>query len=82
MRARAFSVKLNPELEEQCLGDLSYLCTEMTKPGEELKCLQEHMEKITPACKKAVTDLIQVCLFPLSLSINAQFRQSLSCSWF
>lgn len=54
MRQRAISVDLIPELEDECLDDLSALCFEKTAKGEEMQCLQEHLEKLSARCRSAV----------------------------
>lgn len=55
MRQRAVSVDLIPEVEDVCLDDLSALCFDKTQKGEEMDCLQNHLEELTKECKKAVT---------------------------
>ncbi|XP_055383667.1 Golgi apparatus protein 1 [Condylostylus longicornis] len=55
MRQRAISVELIPEVEDKCLDDLAALCSDKTKKGEEMQCLQDNLEKLQPECRKAVT---------------------------
>lgn len=55
MRQRAVSVDLIPEVEENCLEDLSTFCFDKTQKGEEMECLQNHLDELTKECKKAVT---------------------------
>jgi golgi apparatus protein 1 len=55
MRQRAISVDLIPEVEDNCLEDLSTYCFDKTQKGEEMQCLQEKLEELTKECKKAVT---------------------------
>ncbi|ODN04277.1 Golgi apparatus protein 1 [Orchesella cincta] len=54
MRQRALSVRLIPEIEQSCMNDLSDICSDKTKPGEELECLQDHLEELEKDCKMAV----------------------------
>lgn len=41
------SVELQPEVEYSCLNDLARYCVREQEPakGEEMICLQEHLEK-------------------------------------
>ena len=55
MRQRAVNVDLIPEVEDVCLDDLAALCFDKTKKGEEMECLQNHLEDLNKECKKAVT---------------------------
>lgn len=55
MRQRAVSVDLIPEVEDVCLEDLSAFCFDKTQKGEEMDCLQNHLEELAKECKKAVT---------------------------
>lgn len=55
MRQRAVSVDLIPEVEDVCLDDLAAFCFDKTQKGEEMDCLQNHLEELTKECKKAVT---------------------------
>ncbi|CAO1434349.1 unnamed protein product [Diamesa serratosioi] len=55
MRQRAISVDLIPEVEDSCLEDLATNCFDKTKKGEEMECLQQHLEELTNDCKSAVT---------------------------
>lgn len=55
MRQRAVSVDLIPELEEECLDDLSVYCFDKTEKGQEMQCLQDNLERLTEACRKAVS---------------------------
>lgn len=51
MRQRAISVDLIPEVEDECLDDLSKLCFDKPEKGEEMQCLQDNMEKLQDRCK-------------------------------
>lgn len=55
MRQRAVSVDLIPEVEDVCLDDLATFCFDKTRKGEEMDCLQNHLEELGKECKKAVT---------------------------
>ncbi|CAM1322896.1 GLG1 (predicted), partial [Pycnogonum litorale] len=54
MRQRAVSVHLHPEIEEPCLADLSEHCVNRMYPGQELSCLQEHLDELSEPCRMAV----------------------------
>jgi len=51
MRQRAISVDLIPEVEDECLDDLSLFCFDKTAHGEEMQCLQDNLEKLKEKCK-------------------------------
>lgn len=55
MRQRAVSVDLIPEVEDVCLDDLASFCQDKTHRGEEMECLQNHLDELLKDCKKAVT---------------------------
>lgn len=60
MRQRAMSVKLLPEIEQKCITDLSDFCGDKVKPGEELECLQDHLEELDKECRAAVGNWTKV----------------------
>lgn len=60
MRQRAQSVDLQPEIEDHCLDDLSELCANKVKKGEEMVCLQKNMERLSNDCQKAVESFTEV----------------------
>lgn len=60
MRQRALSVHLLPEIEDACMGDLTELCSEKTKPGEELQCLQTHLDDLDKECRQAVSNFTEL----------------------
>lgn len=49
MRQRALNVDLQPEVEDACLEDLALYCFEKTAKGEEMVCLQDHLEQLVPS---------------------------------
>lgn len=55
MRQRAVNVDLIPEVEDVCLDDLAAFCFDKTQKGEEMECLQNHLDELNKECKKAVT---------------------------
>lgn len=55
MRQRAVSVDLIPEVEDDCLDDLSAFCFDKTEKGQEMQCLQDNLERLTEACHSAVS---------------------------
>ena len=54
LQQRAMSVNLNPEIEANCRQFLHTVCLSHVKPGEELGCLQEHLETLDNQCRKIV----------------------------
>ncbi|XP_067007577.1 Golgi apparatus protein 1 [Anabrus simplex] len=60
MRQRAISVDLQPEVEEVCLEDIAANCFEKTGKGEEMVCLQDRLETLSPACKVAVSNFTEI----------------------
>ncbi|XP_014673318.1 PREDICTED: Golgi apparatus protein 1-like [Priapulus caudatus] len=59
MRQRAVSVKLQPEIEEPCIHDLSRFCSDNTEEEEEMQCLQTHLDELEATCKTAVTEFTE-----------------------
>lgn len=60
MRQRALNVDLHPEVEDACLDDLALYCFEKTNKGEEMVCLQDHLEQLKPHCKEIVSNFTEV----------------------
>lgn len=60
MRQRAISVDLHPNIEMFCIEDLSKFCTSRTGKGEEILCLQDHLEELAPDCKAQVFNFTEV----------------------
>ncbi|CAG9121359.1 unnamed protein product [Plutella xylostella] len=54
MRQRAISVDMLPEIEDVCIDDLANICFENTGKGEEIDCLQNKINELSPKCKDAV----------------------------
>ncbi len=54
LEQRALSVRLHPEIEEACRTDLVTLCVSHTKPGEELRCLQNNLDDLVDECRHEV----------------------------
>ena len=54
LQQRAMSVNLNPEIEATCRQFLHTVCLSHVKPGEELGCLQEHLDTLDSGCRKTV----------------------------
>ncbi|XP_055705911.1 Golgi apparatus protein 1 isoform X2 [Phlebotomus papatasi] len=59
MRQRAISVDLIPEVEDECLEDLAGFCHDRTGRGEEMQCLQDHMDKLQKKCMQAVINFTE-----------------------
>ncbi|KAF3855356.1 hypothetical protein F7725_023411, partial [Dissostichus mawsoni] len=51
LHQRALDVKLDPELQRRCMTDLGKWCSEKTDPGQELECLQDHLEELVSDCR-------------------------------
>ncbi len=58
MRARAKSIDLVPEVQENCADDLGELCSQsqsINERGEELRCLQRNFKNLRDDCQQAIT---------------------------
>ena len=44
MHERAAYVDLHPEIELACMNNLAEFCSQKTKPGEEIACLQDNLD--------------------------------------
>ncbi|XP_037103049.1 Golgi apparatus protein 1-like isoform X1 [Syngnathus acus] len=60
LHQRALDVKLDPELQKRCMTDLGKWCSEKTDTGQELECLQEHLEDLVSACKDVIGNLTEL----------------------
>ncbi|KAM9817200.1 Golgi apparatus protein 1-like [Neosynchiropus ocellatus] len=60
LHQRALDVKLDPELQKRCMTDLGKWCSEKTDTGQELECLQEHLEDLVSACREVVGNLTEL----------------------
>ena len=60
LRQRAMSVNLHPDIEEECRSFLHTVCLSHTKPGEELGCLQEHLNTLEPGCRHKVEEYTKI----------------------
>ncbi|XP_072382260.1 Golgi apparatus protein 1 [Diabrotica undecimpunctata] len=60
MRQRAVSVNLQPEIEEACVKDLSFYCQDKLKKGEEIQCLQDHLEDLEDKCQDIVESFTEM----------------------
>lgn len=60
LHQRALDVKLDPELQRRCMTDLGKWCSEKTDPGQELECLQDHLEDLVPDCREVVGNLTEL----------------------
>ncbi|CAG5849057.1 unnamed protein product [Menidia menidia] len=60
LHQRALDVKLDPELQRRCLTDLGKWCSDKTDTGQELECLQEHLEDLVSGCKDVVGNLTEL----------------------
>uniref|UniRef100_A0A3B4WZA9 Golgi apparatus protein 1 n=1 Tax=Seriola lalandi dorsalis TaxID=1841481 RepID=A0A3B4WZA9_SERLL len=60
LHQRALDVKLDPELQRRCMTDLGKWCSEKTEAGQELECLQDHLEDLVSDCKDVVGNLTEL----------------------
>uniref|UniRef100_A0A8C4HKZ5 Golgi apparatus protein 1 n=1 Tax=Dicentrarchus labrax TaxID=13489 RepID=A0A8C4HKZ5_DICLA len=60
LHQRALDVKLDPELQKRCMTDLGKWCSEKTDTGQELECLQDHLEDLVSACREVVGNLTEL----------------------
>ncbi|XP_060779242.1 Golgi apparatus protein 1b isoform X3 [Neoarius graeffei] len=60
LHQRALDVKLDPELQKRCMIDLGKWCSEKTDTGQELECLQEHLEDLVADCRDVVGNLTEL----------------------
>uniref|UniRef100_A0A8C1UBW9 Golgi apparatus protein 1 n=1 Tax=Cyprinus carpio TaxID=7962 RepID=A0A8C1UBW9_CYPCA len=60
LHQRALDVKLDPELQQRCMTDLGKWCSEKTEAGQELECLQDHLDDLVPLCREVVGNLTEL----------------------
>ncbi|XP_060893041.1 Golgi apparatus protein 1-like isoform X1 [Labrus mixtus] len=60
LHQRALDVKLDPELQKRCMTDLGKWCSEKTEAGQELECLQDHLEDLVSDCRDVVGNLTEM----------------------
>ncbi|XP_059848581.1 Golgi apparatus protein 1 isoform X1 [Hypanus sabinus] len=60
LHQRALDVKLEPGLQERCIIDLGKWCSEKTDPGQELECLQDHLDDLAADCREIVGNLTEL----------------------
>uniref|UniRef100_A0A1A8R944 Golgi apparatus protein 1 n=1 Tax=Nothobranchius pienaari TaxID=704102 RepID=A0A1A8R944_9TELE len=60
LHQRALDVKLDPELQKHCMTDLGKWCSEKTDTGQELECLQDHLEDLVSICREVVGNLTEL----------------------
>lgn len=59
MRERALSVNLKPEIEINCMADLSKFCVSKNQKEEEMECLEENWENLNPKCQEVISQYIE-----------------------
>ncbi|NWH33056.1 GSLG1 protein, partial [Chloropsis hardwickii] len=57
LHQRAMDVKLDPALQDKCMIDLGKWCSEKTETGQELECLQDHLDDLVSDCRDIVGNL-------------------------
>ncbi|XP_077451886.1 Golgi apparatus protein 1 [Stigmatopora argus] len=60
LHLRALDVKLDPELQRRCMTDLGKWCSEKTEAGQELECLQDHLDDLVLDCRSAVGNITEL----------------------
>ncbi|XP_037672384.1 Golgi apparatus protein 1 isoform X4 [Choloepus didactylus] len=60
LHQRAIDVKLDPALQDKCLIDLGKWCSEKTETGQELECLQDHLDDLAVECRDIVGNLTEL----------------------
>ncbi|KAM9480784.1 Golgi apparatus protein 1b isoform 2-T2 [Clarias gariepinus] len=60
LHQRALDVKLDPELQKRCMTDLGKWCSDKTDTGQELECLQDHLDDLMADCKDMVGNLTEL----------------------
>ncbi|KAI5616309.1 Golgi apparatus protein 1, partial [Silurus asotus] len=60
LHQRALDVKLDPDLQKRCMTDLGKWCSEKTDTGQELECLQDHLEDLMADCRDVVGNLTEL----------------------
>uniref|UniRef100_A0A667ZTR0 Golgi apparatus protein 1 n=1 Tax=Myripristis murdjan TaxID=586833 RepID=A0A667ZTR0_9TELE len=60
LHQRALDVKLDPELQKRCMTDLGKWCSDKTDTGQELECLQDHLEDLVSSCRDVVGNLTEL----------------------
>ncbi|XP_075694379.1 Golgi apparatus protein 1 [Rhinoderma darwinii] len=60
LHQRALDVKLDPAMQAKCMTELGKWCNEKTETGQELECLQDHLEELVPECREIVGNLTEL----------------------
>ncbi|XP_010290312.1 PREDICTED: Golgi apparatus protein 1, partial [Phaethon lepturus] len=60
LHQRAMDVKLDPALQDKCMIDLGKWCSEKTETGQELECLQDHLDDLVSDCRDIVGNLTEL----------------------
>ncbi|NWY37721.1 GSLG1 protein, partial [Sylvia atricapilla] len=60
LHQRAMDVKLDPTLQDKCMIDLGKWCSEKTETGQELECLQDHLDDLVSECRDVVGNLTEL----------------------
>lgn len=71
LHQRALDVRLDPELQRRCMSDLGKWCSEKTEAGQELECLQDHLEDLVLDCREMVGNLTE---------LESEVRRAAGCS--
>lgn len=53
-------MKLDPELQRRCMSDLGKWCSQKSESGQELECLQDHLEELVLDCRDVVGNLTEL----------------------
>ncbi|XP_069511249.1 Golgi apparatus protein 1 isoform X2 [Ambystoma mexicanum] len=60
LHQRAMDVKLDPGLQVKCMTDLGKWCSEKTETGQELECLQDHLDDLAVECREVVGNMTEL----------------------
>lgn len=90
LHQRALDVKLDPDLQRRCMTDLGKWCSEKTEAGQELECLQDHLEDLVLNCRDVVGNLTELesvvnghaCISRRCSRFNADRRTTVSAGCF
>lgn len=75
LHQRAQDVKLDPELQRRCMTDLGKWCSEKTEAGQELECLQDHLEDLVSDCRDVVGNLTELESEVIATTLNGSSSQ-------
>lgn len=72
-------MKLDPELQRRCMSELGKWCSEKTEAGQELDCLQDHLEDLVADCREVVGNLTELESEVGAAACGGSSRQEAAC---